>query len=617
MDREQPDFSKDFAGWQSASAFNTYWQYSYVNRSAFYANIRGEYRDYMVRWVENYLWWYDGWVPYFHNNAQGIFSTRIGTALVNGAAKKVVGGRIFFKNKNKEAVKKKDENGKYIINPALAFISSDWADSVGFGREVKKAITFAAAAGTSLLKLDRQAGKLVPKALRFDSFYPTVGFNGQIVDLYCFIKDFTQLVSVGSQQRFTNFYVVEHRYFDRYVMADGTVIPRAPLCRYEIRRSTGTMTSGQSYDVTGDNVRLADLPKNVQNNICKAFDGIELERPILLPFKDHLGAELVNWTDCVSAIPELPFGDSLLVNIMPFLQSYDYYWSAFNTDMYLGRGRVLVPKQMQSAKAKRNNSDYNNGLDSMLFTKVDMVDTEKQVPTPIQFDLRSQSWQEIRTMIIQNIAINTGMNLATIASFLTDNTSARTAREISTEESETALFVEDKREIVEKPINRILKLVTLYNGFTDDVVVRWAEAGLTNIYARTDMLATAVQNKMISNQTAAQMFKQDDDEYQQAEEWDRIQNEASQNNYDGFIYGGVGDDYTDAAKQAGDRAGGGGDEDQGDREDGLLPQGFGASDAREGAQGDRGGAQGDNDPRTASGGGAKPAGVLQQPARRA
>ena len=617
MDREHPDFSKNFADWQSASAFNTYWQYSYVNRSAFYANIRGEYREYMVRWVENYLWWYDGWVPYFHNNAQGIFSTRIGSALVNGAAKKVVGGRIFFKNKNEEAIKKKDADGKYIINPALAFISSDWADSVGFGREVKKAITFAAAAGTALLKLDRQGGTLVPKALRFDSFYPTVGFNGQIIDLYCFIKDFTRLADVGKDTRFTNFYVVEHRFFGPYQKADGTILPRAPLCKYEIRRSTGTITSGQSYDTTGDPVRLEDIPIPVRNNICKAFDGIQLERPILLPFKDHLGAELVNWTDCVSSIPELPFGDSLLVNIMPFLQSYDYYWSAFNTDMYLGRGRVLVPKQMQSAKAKQSNAEYNRGLDSMLFTKIEMADTEKQAPTPVQFDLRSQSWTEIRTMIIQNIAINTGMNLATIASFLTDNTAARTAREISTEESETALFVEDKREIVEKPINRILKLVTLYNGYTDDVVVRWAEAGLTNIYARTDMLATAVQNGLVSKQTAAQMFKQDDDEYQQAEEWERIQSEEQAGAYNGFEYGGVGDDYSNAFEPASDRAGRGGDENQGDREGGLLPPGNGKPNEREGAQSDSGGAQGDNDPRPASGGGAKPAGVLQQPKGRA
>ena len=475
----------------------------------------------MVRWVQNYLWWYDGWVPYFHSNSQGIFSTRIGAALVNGAARKVVGGKIYFKNKNKETPQK-GEDGKYIVNKALAYISSDWADRVNFGREIKKAITFAAAAGTSLLKLDKRDGVLVPKALRIDSFYPTVGFNGKIIDLYCFIKDFTKIAQVGSSQRFTNFYVVEHRYFGDYMQADGRTLKHVPLVCYEIKRSYGSITTGQDYDVSGEKTTVQELPRNVRREVCKAFNGIEFNKPILLPFDDHLGAELVNWSDCVSALPELPFGESLLTNIMPYLQSYDYYWSAFNTDMYIGRGRVIIPKHMQSAKAKKS-SEYNSGIDSMLFTQIPMQDAEKQVPTPIQFDLRSQSWTEIRTMIIQNIAINTGMNLATIASFLQDNTSARTAREISTEESETALFVEDKRDIVEKPINRILKLVTLYNGFADDVVVRWSEAGLTNIYARTDMLATAVQNGLISKQTAASMFKQDDDEYQQQEEWERIQ----------------------------------------------------------------------------------------------
>lgn len=557
------EYGDRFAPWQGQAAFNTYWQYAYVNRSAYYANISGEYREYMVRWVQNYLWWYDGWVPYFHSNSQGIFSTRIGAALVNGAACKVVGGRLFFKNKNKETAQK-DAEGKFIVNKALAYIASDWSDKVNFGREVKKAITFAAAAGTSLLKLDKKDGILVPKALRFDSFYPTVGFNGKLTDLYCFIKDFTKLADVNSQsQRFTNFYVVEHRYFGDYTQTDGKVLRNVPLVSYEIKRSEGSITTGQDYDATGKGTTVQELPRNVRREVCKAFNGIEFNKPVLLPFKDHLGAELINWTDCVSAIPELPFGDSLLVNIMPYLQSYDYYWSAFNTDMYIGRGRVILPKYMQSARAKRGN-EYNSGMDSMLFTQVPMKDADKgQAPVPIQFDLRSQSWTEIRTMIIQNISINTGINLATIASFLNDSNSARTAREISTEESETALFVEDKRDIVEKPINRILKLVTLYNGFTDDVVLRWSEAGLTNIYARTDMLATAVQNGLISKQTGAQMFKQDDDEYQQQEEWERIQSESSQPQGDGWQYGGA-DDSEQTAELTGDSVGGSGNENTAD-----------------------------------------------------
>ena len=210
-----------------------------------------------------------------------------------------------------------------------------------------------------------RSGILVPKALRFDSFYPTVGFNGKIIDLYCFIKDFTQIAEVNSSQRFTNFYVVEHRYFGDYTQVDGKVLKNVPLGSYEIKRSYGSITTGQDYDVSGEKTTVQELPRNVRREVCKAFDGIEFNKPILLPFDDHLGAELVNWTDCVSALPEIPFGDSLLTNIMPYLQSYDYYWSAFNTDMYIGRGRVILPKYMQSATAKKGN-EYNSGIDSML-----------------------------------------------------------------------------------------------------------------------------------------------------------------------------------------------------------------------------------------------------------
>lgn len=564
MERQQVQF-ENFTEWQQGAAFNTYWQYHMVNRSLFYANINSEYREYMVRWVQNALWWYDGYVPYFHNSDAGIFSTKLATALVNGVARKVVGGHVYFKNRNKERLQK-GAGGEYIINKALAFISTEWAEKVNFPREMKKAVVFAAAAGSALLKLDKQGGTLVPKALRMDSFYPIVGFNGQVIDVTCFIRDFTNLYTTHKGQEYKSYYIVEHRYFGDYKEVDGRITKNKPLIEYEIRHSAGSVTGGQDYDVqSARKVDLREIPDSVRRKIVKAFDGIALNKPIPMPFVDSLGAELINWTDCVSAIPELPFGDSFLNNIIPYLESYDYYFSAFNTDMYLGRGRVLLPKAMQSKAAASQNSGWN----SMLFTAYDTMgggSEAKNVPTPIQFDLRSASWKEIRDMLIQNIAINTGLNLATIASFINDSVGTRTAREISTEESETALFVEDKREILEKPINRILKLVTLANGYADDVVVRWSETGLSNPYTRTEMLATAVQSGFISLQKAAQMFRQDDDEYQQAEEWERIQaDKKGQSEFnDNEMLEWLNDNSKQAAEPTGDSTGRGGDEDKAD-----------------------------------------------------
>lgn len=128
------------------------------------------------------------------------------------------------------------------------------------------------------------------------------------------------------------------------------------------------------------------------------------------------------------------------------------------------------------------------------------------------------------------------MNISTIASFLQDNTSQKTAREISTEESETALFVDDKREIIEKPINELLQIVLRFYGYQDDVVIRWSQAGLSNVYTRTEMIATAVSNGFCSKYKAVQMFDQDDDEYQIAEEYARCEKDSQKANFSGMPF---------------------------------------------------------------------------------
>lgn len=515
MEQLQTEFENQFSSWQRTSAFNTYYQYSYLSRATFYANVRAEYRDYMQRWVQNALYWYDGWVPYFHSNTEGIFSTRIASALVDGAAKKVIGGRIFFKNASKE----KQSAGE--INKALHFISSEWAQKTKFAREIKRATTFAAAGGTSLLKLNKDDDGLWAEALRFDSFYPVVGARGKIVEVVSFLHNYCDINSKDSNSSVTSFYVVERRYFGDYTRLNGEVLENVPLVEYCIKKSVGSATNSQSYDMQrGDYIKFSDLPRNAKKNIGSAYSFIEFDKPIILPFVDHLGAVLVNWTDGISNIPELPFGDSLLSNIMPYLQSWDYYFSAFNTDMYIGRGQVIMPGYMQRKDNKGPDGFY-EGKSGLMFTKAPGLNTDDQKPIPVQFDLRSTSWKEIRDMLMQNIAINTRMNISTIASFLQDTTGNKTAREISTEESETALFVDDKREIIERPINELLSIVLRYYGYTDTVVIRWAQAGLSNVYTRTEMIATAVSNGFCSQYKAIQMFDQDDDEYQIQEEYER------------------------------------------------------------------------------------------------
>lgn len=492
----------------NTSAFNTYSTYALTSHAAFYAMINATYNSFMRRWVQNWLWWYDGYVPYFHNQQNGIFSTRIGQALVDKISKKVVGGRVMFKVSGEERnVSKRAE--KPLTNDALQYVN-EWAKDTDFAGAVKRAVRFSAAAGTGLLKINKSGGKYWVDALRFDSFIPTVDFRGRITDVKCYLQPYTRMSAEGKGNG-TAYYLVEHRYYGEYKRADGRVINNAPLVTYEVHAVGGSIELAQYDANTSGRIPYESLPKAVRKSIRRDY-GVMIDKPTLLPFTEDmsLGCELVRWTDGVSNLPQVPFGESLLAPIVAQLMAYDYYFSAFNTDMYTGRARVLTSTSMMSP----NNGEQNSGLDNYLLTKVPNYSGDDQKPIPIQFDLRSQSWSEIRDQIIQNISILTGVNVATIASFLNDSSAQKTAREVSVEENETASVIYEKREIVERPINRIIKAIIRLAGYNDDIVIRWSTSELMNAFNRLDYAVAGVTNGIMSKERAVKMLNPDDDDEQ-------------------------------------------------------------------------------------------------------
>lgn len=515
MDFQDVNAGKNISPMARNGAFNEYWTYSFINRSSFYALISSEYYDFMNRFVKQWLWWVDGWVPYFHSADNGIPSTRLAAGLVDKIARKIVGGRLMYRNagKDKEGAEE---------TPSLSKIA-DWATATDFEETVKSAVRFATAAGTALVKINRGRDGLWTEALRFDSFIPTVDATGKVLAVDCFLRNFTDLgvqkIEAREASTLTSFYVVERRRFRDYTRADGSVIKDAPVAEYIIKRAGGSIVSGQ-FVSKGDagEIKFRDLPKMMQRAIGKAYAGIMFDKPILLPFSDHLGVELVKFTESVSGLPELPFGDSFVASIISKLMEWDYYSAAASTDMYLGRGRVLIPKQLQGANA----GNYNSGLDSFAFTEYQTADPEGNKPTPLQFQLRAAEWSEIRTRIIQDISIITGLNTSTLASFIADGASAKTAREISTEENETLSYINDKRALMEKPLNRILRLVARYMGLTDTIVLRWSNAYLTNKMMQAELLQLAVAGGFMSKRKAVQEFNVDDDAAEIDEEYNRV-----------------------------------------------------------------------------------------------
>lgn len=541
MDFENQDVAKWVAPFVKSGAFNTYWTYSFIGHSPFYAMVSPQYTDFYNRFIKNWLWWADGYVPYFHNAQTGIPSTRLAGALVDKVSRKIVGGRIMFKNAGKDDTKE-------TVNKAIKAIG-DWAKETDFEESVKRAVRYAAAGGTALMKVDVGTDNaLHTYPLRMDEFIPTVDAYGNVIAVDCFIKCFTDVgvrkERVEEAKSVESYYVVEHRELGEYRTAKGEMLHNVPIATYKVKRQSGSITNGEFISNTNaGTVDFNNLPKDVKSAIGKEFAGIRFGCAYLLPFKGWIGCELMKFTDSINGLPGVPFGESLLANIISHLETWDYYSACANTDMYLGKGRVMMPKPMQGA----NSGTATGGFDDFMYAMPNNPQNpEAAKPFPIQFQLRASEWTEIRTRIIQDIAITTGLNASTIASFISDN-AAKTAREISTDENETADYINDKRSLIEKPLNKIIAHVLDYLGVEDNAVIRWSTAGLTNRYSLAEIVSMGLQGGFISKYKAVQMFNFDDDTEQVQEEFERIKEETQLADY--IPEEGMNDDETEITER--------------------------------------------------------------------
>ncbi|MBE6555528.1 MAG: hypothetical protein E7663_04770 [Ruminococcaceae bacterium] len=477
---------------------------SFADSSGLLPHLAPEYyRAFYERGVRRWLAWYDGYVSEVHGSGTaGIVSTQIGRILVDRANDAVFGGGIMFQNENAPCLV--DEKG---VSRSLTAISDRWAPRARFAAHVKQACKYAMAGGTGLLKLNRDTrGELWIDAYRADRFFPVLDMAGNV-------EEVKTVLTVFGGERDASFALCEERYYKDTVLTRR--IPVRCFSVYRLSRGVGNALSSR--------VDWKAIPRNFKQYLAKNYGHIRIDEEQALPFAT-LGCYAFRYTDGCEWYGDIGLGESMLAPIMQCLLSYDYYWSAFNTDMYLGRGRVILKKQFKP-RNDAEGGNYNAGLDSFVYEQVPSYTPEEQKPVPIQFELRAADWREIRNNLMESMAFALGLSVGTLASFLSD-ASNRTAREISAEESATARFVEARRKQFEGPANDCLRDVCLYYGFTDLVTVRWSLAGQTNIDAVSTRVMQEYREGIRSLKSAVCAINPDLDEHQVLEEIERIERDG-------------------------------------------------------------------------------------------
>lgn len=503
----------------AASAVANQKLFQWVNNQDFYSLVPSVYHPFYNNWVRTWLYWYDGYVPWIHGGAQGILSTGIGTMIVNRISDSVFGGNLMFSNSRKPKIRVRKEDGKD-VGAALDFITNNWTKSTDFRTRIKRAIRYAFAGGFSLLKLNKTGGELWLDSLRADRFFVDLDGRGELRKVVS-IASVYERATPNKSGNTLRYVLCEERRYEKI----GFLQQEIPVVEYKMYETTAPINY---FSVKDNCIAWLDLPKEVREAFSREYDGRINEPQAMNGFTD-LGCYLVRGSEDVSNVPQIGLGESLLAGIMTYLYEYDFYNTCFNTDMYLARGRVLVPKGMQGPRAiaqangvmQQYGTGQNEGLDSFLYTKVDSTNPDSQKPEAIQFELRASEWKEARNLLLESIATSIGISVSTLASYLNDG-SNRTAREVSAEESATTLFVENARRRFETPINNLLKTVLRFYGYIDDVEVRWSRAGMTNVTVLVDTLTKAVQGGLISQEAAHSAYNYDNDEEQNAEDFAKV-----------------------------------------------------------------------------------------------
>lgn len=403
---------------------------------------------------------YKGWMQGFHNIEYGVipslFLQKIGAGIIN-----TIFAKPIVMNSENDATND-------VINDV-------YKKKAHFNAIVKEAYGFAEDGGTALIKLNKDGkGDLRFEAIPMDKFFITVDSYGDIERSECFISTYNDTISAEVE-----YHLCEERFF-RYAMINGER-KRFPMVHYTVYRTSSNVT----YDNVPDKhscVPWADIPRAVQDMLIADYGNIVIDcnaddldyrfshnQPnayqncTLLPFNDDLGVRLIKFTNNIPAFPKFPFGEPLASLLMNESYQYDQLKFFERLEVYISRGRAMLPDgatNMNDPEARKS------ALDPTIFGYYynQMTGDKEGKPELLQPELRAEAIKAQKQNILNDTAFALNLSSSTIAAWLSDGTTQKTATEIEFERTKTETFIANKVDIIKEPLQDLIDLYFHYYG---------------------------------------------------------------------------------------------------------------------------------------------------------
>lgn len=448
--------------------------FTYANNSQFYALVNPTYYDYYNRIVRLNLEWFDGYVLGFHNQQNGIMSTRIATALVNGII-----GNVFQK---KLVFDRVDKTSDYKALDKL----NEWMEKDNFLGKVKLAAKYSGASGTSVIKLNQSYKDIYTQPLRQDQFFYETDFQGNITKITTFLKAYVNVFNTTDEEKEQNFFVVEKRYYStdidiptRVENLNGEIktyykkpSEPVPVVEYKVLYYQGRMfENSMASKARQQTLSFHDLPKGFKDIIKKDFTALRFDTPCLLPFKD-LGCYVLQINGQDPTIPNGMFGASFLTDIRSCLVEYELICAYALRDLYNSQGRIGIPKSLSM------NDVNGQGIYDISMSNYETFsgDPDKQKPIITQFEIRANEWSVKKDDCLKKMATILGMSPKVIASYINPRGGfGKTATEVENDEASSQTFIEDKRTNLIVCLNKVISTILKFYGYYQHISARFIE----------------------------------------------------------------------------------------------------------------------------------------------
>ena len=437
--------------------FRARWQnmQNIVNDSAFISMIPEPYLSYYQAFVMQCLQWSRGFVPMLHRS--DFFSTGMGYTVCEIFARECMAGGYRFETKNAK----------------LKAFLEQWAELDDFGGDLSKMFFNSNAGGNSLLVLTPIDGEAYVTAYPINRCFFSIGRNGKVTNVTILNR-----FAAGESA----YYAKEQR-----IYLDGQAF-------YRVKLGKGTLVVSPSWQSASMQVVPAEIAAQWNYN----YGDIQPDTWYELPLRS-LGVYNVKNKPLAASIADIPgYADSSLYTALDVLYSIDYNYTQAQVDMYFGRARGFIPKELGGAGVGRgriadgvsfSEAVQETPLEEDFYTAVtNGIDGKPIQPTVLQPDMRGEAHKYIRDADLELLASKVGLSSSTLANHLSYNTS-KTATEVRTEQDTTEASVSLKRRLAADAINEMLGDLAAFYGFEDEVKIAWGVSGVNTAAQNQELLA--------------------------------------------------------------------------------------------------------------------------------